>query len=464
MRVSIKDRLKSWRGLEVDEILLLVALFVIPFDRYALLFQPSGHSPGTTLGKVLVGLLLAMWLVKVVFLGNFKPIPTTLRNAVCVLSIFFLWSSFISTINSRSLGASAAILIPRINLVIFMILMFNIIQSWEFFKKCVFVLLFSSAFVCLAGFYEMITQTPVLESTYTLSQARTNLPKLESGSYRIQGFGGDPDYHGSMLTGFAGLLLFYVFKPGWKTRLFAGLFFGAYLINIVATGSRSVWVGFAMLLGTFFLFAKIRFKWLLAGAGAGLIAVIFVFLTLTTGLATTERFTTLDMDDPAIRSRMGDFYMGAKMVEQHPVIGIGVGNFFFQYYRYSHMVSGTMSPKWRPKQVQNGFVQIWAEQGTLGIIIFLALLAMVFKELFVSMKRRPTSEEHLMLTGLMSCYFGLLGMMMFIPLTQQESTWIIFALSIAAARLISERRSEEKRALAAESVPVENLPAKPAGT
>ena len=122
-----------------------------------------------------------------------------------------------------------------------------------------------------------------------------------------------------------------------------------------------------------------------------------------------------------------------------------------------------MSPKWRPKQVQNGFVQIWAEQGTLGIIIFLALLAMVFKELFVSMRRHPTSEEHLMLVGLLSCYFGLIGMMMFIPLTQQESTWIIFALSIAAARLLAEKRSEEKKALAAESVPPELVSAEPDG-
>ena len=123
----MKKASSSWRTLESDQIVLLIALFVIPFDRYALLYQPSGHSPGTTMGKVLVGLLLALWLVKVVFLGDFRPIPKTLRNSVCLLSIFFLWSSFISIINSRSLAASAAMMIPRVNLIIFMILMVNII-------------------------------------------------------------------------------------------------------------------------------------------------------------------------------------------------------------------------------------------------------------------------------------------------------------------------------------------------
>ena len=448
----MKKASNSWRALESDQILLLIALFVIPFDRYALLYQPSGHSPGTTMGKVLVGLLLALWLTKVVFMGDFRPIPRTFRNGVCVLSIFFLWSSFISIINSRSLAASAAMMIPRINLVIFMILMVNIIRSWDFLKKCVFILLLSSVFVCIAGFYEMIAQEPVLESTYTLSQARTTLPELESGSYRIQGFGGDPDYHGSMLVSLAGVLLFYVFRPGWKSRLIAGALFAAYLINIVATGSRSVWVGFAMLLASFFLFARIKFKWLFAGFGAAAVGVTFAILAFSTGLATTERFTTLDMDDPAIRSRMGDFYMGAKMVEHHPVIGIGVGNFFAQYYRYSHMVSGTMSPKWRPKQVQNGFVQIWAEQGTVGIIIYTILFLVVFKDLYSAIRRRPTSEEHLMLVGILACFFGLIGMMMFIPLTQQESTWIIFALATAAGGLVMQRLREEQIAPAPEQI------------
>lgn len=433
----------SWLRLKPDEIVLLLALFAIPFDRYALIYQPSEHAPGYTLGKVLVAMLLMFWTVKTVFFGDFRPVVTTLRSAVCVMAAFFLWSSFISTINSRNFAITAALMIPRINLVIFLFLMVNIVDSWSFLKKCMLVLMLSSIFVCLAGFYELITKEPVLESTYTWSQARTTLPQLETGSYRIQGFGGDPDYHGAMLVSLAGMALYFLFKPGkWSHRFLAASLFAAYVINIIATGSRSVWVGFAMLLGAFFLFARIRFKWVIAGLSVVLMVVTFAVLEFTTDFAIMERFTTLDMDDPAIRSRMGDFYMGAKMIEHHPIIGIGVGNFFAQYYRYSHMVSGTMSPKWRPKQAQNGFIQVWAEQGAVGIIIYTIMLAVALREFIIPLRRKPADEEHVLVVGLMACYFGFIGLSMFIPMIQQEPTWIIFGLSTAATRLFLEKRRQ----------------------
>lgn len=433
----------SWFKLKIEEMLLLLALLCIPFDRYFLIYQPSAHSPGTTLGKVVVGLLLAYWLTKTVFVGDFKALTRTLRNSVCVLSILFLWSSFLSFMNSRNLAISMAMLIPRINLVVFLILMVNIIQSWDFLKKCIIVLLFASVFVCWAGFYEMITQTPVLETTYQLSQARTTLPQLDTGSYRLQGFGGDPDYHGAILVALGGMLLYYVFAPvRWKWKLVAIALFAAYIINIFATGSRSVWVGLSMLLPTFFLFARIRFKWLIVGVSGLFMVAAFGYLALTTNLATTERLN-IDMTDPAIKSRLGDFLMGAKMFEDHPVVGIGLGNFFAQYYRYSHMVSGTLSPKWRPKQAQNGFVQTLAEQGLIGITIYLLLFLAVLRHLYLALRSRPSPEEHLLLVGLLACFFGLIGMTNFIPMTQQESTWIIFAFSTIAAHLVLTRRAEE---------------------
>jgi O-antigen ligase len=448
--VEKENKRERWRDLKLDQILLLLALFSIPFDRYFLIYQPSEHSPGTTLGKVLVALLLMFWVTKVVFVGNFRPVVITLSSSVCVTGIFFLWSSYISTMNSRNLAATAALMIPRINLVIFLILMINIIRSWSFLKKCMLVLMIASVFVCLAGFYELVTQEPVLESTYTLSQARTTLPQLETGSYRVQGFGGDPDYHGAMLVSLAGMLLFYVFRPGkWIPRILAALLFGAYVINIIATGSRSVWVGFMTLLGAFFLFAQIRYKWVIAGISAFSIIVVFGILAFTTDFATTERFTTLDLNDPAIRSRIGDFYMGAKMIEDHPFLGIGVGNFFAQYYRYSHMVSGTMSPKWRPKQAQNGFIQVSAEQGIIGLIIYLLLFLMVLREIYIALRRKPKAEDHLLIVGLLTCFCGLIGLSMFIPMTQQEPTWIIFAFSSAAARLFLEKHRQTQASLPA---------------
>jgi O-antigen ligase len=101
-------------------------------------------------------------------------------------------------------------------------------------------------------------------------------------------------------------------------------------------------------------------------------AGVLIVVGLATAMTLLWRFPRAQANiDPgsAVQIRLEMFTRAARMVEDHPAFGVGVGRFFAQSARYASPDS------FGPENAHNDVLQVVAERGILGLAAFLWLLA-----------------------------------------------------------------------------------------
>ncbi len=175
-------------------------------------------------------------------------------------------------------------------------------------------------------------------------------------------------------------LLALVTKRMWyvavKYRVYAVLIWAASLITLFGSRSRSAWLGVVISLGIFILLSvnSLWQKRLLIG---GVFGVALICALLAASWNTTFVQTTLRHRDPLESSNVdsdtqhqSSLANAIKHVVQHP-LGTGTG---------SANLASTYGSK--PNIVENYYLQIATELGILGLLVFMAILALVAKKLW----------------------------------------------------------------------------------
>lgn len=152
----------------------------------------------------------------------------------------------------------------------------------------------------------------------------------------------------------------------------------AALLGLVLTYSRGAWVGTgAGLLAL--LPALRRGSWILPGA-------VLVGAFATSGAVLERLGSITDADsDPAVTSRFDIMWASLDLVADNPFLGVGLGNFQAAYgnlmVQNLPLLSYSLGV---PPQAHNLFVNLAAEVGLVGLLAFVAMLAVtLFKVLRV---------------------------------------------------------------------------------
>jgi putative inorganic carbon (hco3(-)) transporter len=194
------------------------------------------------------------------------------------------------------------------------------------------------------------------------------------------------------------------YRAAWAIPLFCAL-----LLTRSLGGILSLLLG---LLLYFFLQGKIGKKKIILLCCLAMIAVL-VFLSRT--------FVAQQHLQPAFSGLMRISYWKdtLAMIQNHPLAGVGLGNFNLVHSRYAH----------------NSFLQLWAETGILGIISFLWLLFLVF---YSAVKNTGVSKDKTLLLSLISAnaiflIHNLVDFTLFLP--EVSLVWWVI-LGLAAARVL----------------------------
>jgi hypothetical protein len=153
-------------------------------------------------------------------------------------------------------------------------------------------------------------------------------------------------------------------------------------IALWASGSR-----IGLLAGMIGLFVVIGHAWrsltarqLLGGLLAATImgaavALLVPSTTIARARSMVPSFSSRDLKDAALQLWSRDSYGTAavQMIAEHPLVGVGVGGFLFQYGDLLYLWNGSVRP---PDNAQNWFRQELAELGVLGSVGWMAWAAM----------------------------------------------------------------------------------------
>ena len=164
--------------------------------------------------------------------------------------------------------------------------------------------------------------------------------------------------------------------------------------NLALTLTRAAWISVAVsvvFIGCYFAINVIlkRIPWKRSLLGLALISVVFCVLIVNTGTRQTmlgvvpqhikARIQTMIVHPAGFMSERPQWWRASlQMIRKHPLTGIGLGRF-----RYEYQHNGPDEQYYTPYHAHNIYLHIATEQGIPSLLLFLWIVAIICRQVFV---------------------------------------------------------------------------------
>ena len=443
---ALQERPYTSRLVLLQELGLYCILFTIPLFR---LGTEITGSASLTPAKIFIGLTFLFWTAHILIERDSGALIFLLKEKATLFMLAFLVITFMSLMFTRYVETETiAELSLRVKTFMLYFLIIGIVHRRRTLKIAIASLLLGSLLTTGVGLYEAATGDSFFQENYRYEfrytprgAETTGLMKTTySGAARVQGLYSDAGYYAHALVIFIGLALpWAVYGRNRNLRILVAVLLSAYIINLIGTGARTGWVALGCSMAVFLLFMKHRHKYTIWAMSVITVIGIFLATTLIPHLPTFER---LHLKGSLSWSwRLDTNLQGLEMIRDHPVLGIGTGNYMIEYFNYlenfpslSRVMMGWL---------HNSYLQIWIENGTVGLIVFLAFLGTIAMSLARAYYFPADPEMKVLALGFMTTLTGYAVEFSGVPVIGQEMGWLLFGLCVA---FISINR-RERRAL-----------------
>lgn len=280
-------------------------------------------------------------------------------------------------------------------------------------------------------------------------------PRRAFISGRLENVGGADFREAGGLGGYMAAVLPLVAVMFIRTRWWGRLLCTASAVfamnTIILTRSRSAVLGLVMACVTFLLLAPKRYRVpIIALVVVG--AAAFIYLTDPQFVQRAETILSpRESRDAASRSRLEIWKAGLAMIRDHPILGVGTGNF--------PQATGRYAPEYEGMNAHSTYIRCAAELGIPGLLLLLALIANAFYTLWVVLRGvrvLPESQARamqLVAVGLgaslaSSLAFGITGHQLYV-----EAFWWKLLLPVCLLRCFENARADLQTNGEAESMP-----------
>lgn len=215
---------------------------------------------------------------------------------------------------------------------------------------------------------------------------------------------------------------------------------GLILAAVIATQSRGGLLGLMAMMG---VFAHRRIKSMRLLLVLGLVCGLVLYAVAGVAGRASGGFGEAGVDE----SSMGRLYAwgaAAGMALNHPMTGVGLDNFYHNYFFYTAIWDG------RNHAVHSTWFGVLGETGILGFVVFAAMVFLTLRTAWRSVKRldEETSEDAAnpkVRAMAVSIFAGLVGFLVSGTFLTQGFTWpfyILLALATGVARYQAQRDAD----------------------
>jgi O-antigen ligase len=394
-----------------------------------------------------VPLILAAPLAYDILVHRHKIVLTPAMPWLALLLII----EILSTIAARDTADAAASLGTFLGEGIGLYLLItNTVRSPELLRSVVWVLLFVGAFLGALSFFQQITET--YGNAY-FGFAQTEAAETgvtETGLARLAGPIGEKNRYAQIMLMLVPLAILQVSSE--RRRWLKAAALGCAVLAAIATAltfSRG-----AALAAIIILVAMVGLRYVRVSqivAATALIAVVLLAVP-----AYGERLTSLAdigallSDEPAVAgtdtsllSRATENLTALRVFADHPLLGVGPGQFPAYYRSYADEIG--VSVRAADRQAHNLYLGIAAETGAIGLTAFLGAVVATFVQLARARARALRARPDLaaMASGFMLAIVAYLASGLFLHLSYARYYWLILALAGAAATVILQATAED---------------------
>ena len=311
---------------------------------------------------------------------------------------WFITAFFITALLSISGAQNYILAFDQLRIFICFILLFylaSLIHSE--LREIAIIIVISSAVVAVLGFLQYIWGEKFIYSTL-----------------------GNPNY----IAEFFGMTLIIAFslfltESRHLVKIIIGIAIYIIYSLMLVTYGRGAWLGFncGLIVYLFLLYSQLtserkRLVKYLSGLLSGLIIITIIFFSLSNFFSTPN--TTFKQDSPSntllsnlyknvsinrsIETRLAIWQDTWKMIKDNFLTGVGIGNYELTYSTYRNSLSERAEI--RVNRAHNDYLQVWAEQGILGLIALIAFFIVLFWLSIISLKNIKDKNHKIWLIGL----------------------------------------------------------------
>lgn len=349
-------------------------------------------------------------LYAVLYMAGRRRMPAFLatRQAQALVVLYVI--AFFSLIKSGWSGLS-----PFLSYTSFLLLFFTTVVVIDSLQRLRWVLLCSIGSVAFASLY-VIREWQKYHEIY---------PGLRPG--RVVG---DPNYF--TVTALVCLPLAYTLiferRPTWE-RAFCAVCLLITLTGIMLAASRGGFLGLVCAL--LFLGWQRSRRRLISLALAAVVLLPLALLAPASPISRLINPSHGDTESMEIRQTL--WAAGLRMIGEHPIAGVGLGQFKPTVGSYVDLET-PMS-----RVAHNSYVEITAEMGIPGVLAFLGVLVMCYRSLSQTRRRTAALGHHLVHEAALGIQAGLVGFavgVVFVSGQYQKMFWLMVFVSMCLPALV----------------------------
>ena len=335
--------------------------------------------------------------------AHLRPLIVSLAGylAVCALSI---------TVSDYPLQSIRALFSKWLEYLLFFVIVTDVARRPGVARRCVAAMACSAPFVVIEGVAQELYGKGVIRGHSSMAYYRM------TGPYENPG-----DLSTYLMVAIPVLFSYYLLSAR-RRRIVLAVLLLALTLCLGRTETFGAWFGFGIGVGAVFLWNHRMRRY-------GLILLASVALA---GSFFLQRYNRLgELFSPTEVGKVDRIMMWQAawgMIRDRPILGHGLNTFMANYLDY--WVGGERMPRY----AHNCYLQVWAETGIVGLLLFVALLGLLFARFVAGLRRIRFDGEPVLLLGLVA---GLLAFVVqagmdtnFYSLRQAAMFWILSGVAL----------------------------------
>ena len=141
-------------------------------------------------------------------------------------------------------------------------------------------------------------------------------------------------------------------------------------------------------------------------------------------------------NDISFRGRSSENLVGWLMFRDYPILGVGKGNYKARYLEYSSSLG--IDPRLEDRSAHNLYLEVAAEQGVVGLVLFFAMLWFTFKTMRRSQALLSNAGQEGDADMMRSMEYGLVGYLVaaiFLHMAYPRPFWFMLGLCMSTLHI-----------------------------
>jgi len=414
----------------------LYILAAITYLRLSDVLVNFYHAP--SIAKPFIALMMGI----VVLRWMYYDAPPRNSSKTVLLVIAYGLAIFLSLFHAADLSAVQDALDDYWKNGIIAILVVMLLRDGITLRRVIWVLILAGAFMGSLSVWQYVTGT--FQNPYwgfAIAHVQ-NIAGASSG-YRIAGPIGDPNFYAQIMLVIIPLAFNRMLEEKQPALRFLALYATLVaLMTVIFTFSRGAFLAVGLMTAIMFYFHPPKINELLFMLVLLLAVFPFVPKEYTDRLVTLNAVSSDVRSEVSLRGRTSEYMAAWMMFIDHPILGVGVGNYNAYYLDYSRKIG--LDPRAENRSAHSLYLETAAELGLVGLGVLALILTAAFRSIFGAFRTLRNAGEYVYSELILSLGVGLAGYVtaaIFIHDAFPRYFWLLVGLALTAKEVA--RRATE---------------------